>query len=79
MWTLAKALGTSGLRARVVSMPCWELFEEQTEAYQLEGERSALSLSGAQLAVRSLWCRQEAIDIARRNLSYFFMTTCADG
>ncbi|CAM9415762.1 unnamed protein product, partial [Hapterophycus canaliculatus] len=33
---VAKALGASGTRARVVSMPCWELFEPQDEAYQLE-------------------------------------------
>ncbi|CAM9364523.1 unnamed protein product [Ascophyllum nodosum] len=32
---VAKALGESGTRARVVSMPCWELFEEQDQAYQL--------------------------------------------
>lgn len=38
---VAKALGTSGLRARVVSMPCWELFEGQDEAYQLEGQQAA--------------------------------------
>lgn len=34
---VAKALGAKGTRARVVSMPCWELFEPQDEAYQLEG------------------------------------------
>ena len=34
---VAKALGESGTRARVVSMPCWELFEEQDQAYQLSG------------------------------------------
>ncbi|CAN0054662.1 unnamed protein product, partial [Discosporangium mesarthrocarpum] len=32
---VAKALGASGLKTRVVSMPCWELFEPQTEEYQL--------------------------------------------
>lgn len=35
---VAKALGASGTRTRVVSMPCWSLFEDQGEAYQLEGE-----------------------------------------
>lgn len=35
---VAKALAASGTRARVVSMPCWELFEDQDEAYQLSGE-----------------------------------------
>lgn len=34
---VAKALGASGTRARVVSMPCWELFEVQPEGYQLSG------------------------------------------
>ncbi|CAM9952949.1 unnamed protein product [Pylaiella littoralis] len=32
---VAKALAAAGTRARVVSMPCWELFEDQDEAYQL--------------------------------------------
>lgn len=36
---VAKALGASGTRTRVVSMPCWSLFEDQGEAYQLEGEK----------------------------------------
>jgi transketolase len=29
-------LAAEGVRARVVSMPCWELFEDQDEAYQDE-------------------------------------------
>jgi transketolase len=29
-----EALAKEGVRARVVSMPCWELFEEQPEAYR---------------------------------------------
>ncbi|CAM9468638.1 unnamed protein product [Ectocarpus sp. 6 AP-2014] len=33
---VAKALAASGTQARVVSMPCWELFEQQDEAYQLQ-------------------------------------------
>ena len=35
---VAKAMGAAGVRVRVVSMPCWELFEAQSMAYQLEGE-----------------------------------------
>src|SRR5262245_56154123 len=27
-------LGQQGIRARLVSMPCWELFEEQDRAYR---------------------------------------------
>ena len=30
----AKTLEGEGKKVRVVSMPCWELFEEQTEAYK---------------------------------------------
>jgi transketolase len=29
-----KLLSEEGIRCRVVSMPCWELFEEQSEAYR---------------------------------------------
>ena len=29
-----KTLAERGLRARLVSMPCWELFDEQTEEYR---------------------------------------------
>lgn len=32
---VAKALGAAGTRVRVVSMPCWELFEAKDKAYQL--------------------------------------------
>jgi len=37
VWVCAAAaalLESEGLRARVVSMPCWELFEEQDKSYQ---------------------------------------------
>lgn len=37
---VAKGLGASGTTTRVVSMPCWELFEDQEEVYQLEGEQN---------------------------------------
>ncbi len=30
----AKALADEGIKARVISMPCWELFEEQDAAYR---------------------------------------------
>lgn len=30
----AKMLETEGVKARVVSMPCWELFEEQSAQYK---------------------------------------------
>ena len=29
-----KKLGAEGIKARVVSMPCWELFDEQPEEYR---------------------------------------------
>lgn len=41
---VAKALGASGTQARVVSMPCWELFEKQDEGYQLQGTGTLLTL-----------------------------------
>ena len=30
----AEGLGKDGIKAQVVSMPCWELFEKQDQAYQ---------------------------------------------
>lgn len=38
---VAKTMGDGGVRVRVVSMPCWELFEAQDMAYQLTGEQSS--------------------------------------
>ena len=32
--TAAQALAADGIRARVVSLPCWELFEQQSTAYR---------------------------------------------
>ena len=32
----AKDLEAGGVKVRVVSMPCWEMFDEQTEAYRNE-------------------------------------------
>ena len=30
----AKALNDEGIKARAVSMPCWELFDEQPQSYK---------------------------------------------
>jgi transketolase len=46
----AKLLSDSGIPTRVVSMPCWELFEEQDEAYRdsvLAGDVPKLSVEAA--------------------------------
>ncbi|MFQ5625855.1 MAG: transketolase, partial [Methyloligellaceae bacterium] len=32
----AEALGKQGIKAAVISMPCWELFDAQDESYQLD-------------------------------------------
>ena len=32
----AEELTSKGVRARVVSVPCWELFDEQPESYRME-------------------------------------------
>jgi transketolase len=44
----ADALGSEGLRVRVVSMPCWELFDEQPQEYKnsvlLPGVSARLSI-----------------------------------
>ena len=32
----AQSLGGKGIKVRVVSMPCWELFDEQPQAYREE-------------------------------------------
>jgi transketolase len=44
----AKALEGEGIRAAVVSMPCWELFEAQSESY-----RNAVLGSAPRVAVEA--------------------------
>src|ERR1700693_1390297 len=51
-----EALGKDGVPAAVVSMPCWELFEEQPEDYQAAGLGSAPRV-GVEAAVRFGWDR----------------------
>jgi transketolase len=51
-----EALAASGIRAAVVSMPCWELFEKQDAAYQ----KAVLGIAprvGVEAAVRFGWDR----------------------
>ncbi|WP_425072361.1 transketolase [Sagittula sp. S175] len=45
----AETLAGQGVKAAVVSMPCWELFEDQTEAYQAEvlGEAPRIAIEAA--------------------------------
>jgi transketolase len=50
------ALSAEGVRAAVVSMPCWELFERQDEAYHTQVLGSAPRV-GVEAAVRLGWDR----------------------
>ena len=51
-----EALAASGIRAAVVSMPCWELFERQGEDYQKAVLGTATRV-GVEAAVRFGWDR----------------------
>ncbi|HTZ36236.1 MAG TPA: transketolase, partial [Stellaceae bacterium] len=51
-----QALAAEGIRAAVVSMPCWELFERQGEAYHTQVLGSAPRV-GVEAAVRTGWNR----------------------
>jgi transketolase len=51
-----KQLGAGGIRAAVVSMPCWELFERQDEAYHNAVLGSAPRV-GVEAGVRMGWNR----------------------
>jgi len=50
----AEALAKDGIRAAVVSMPCWELFDAQTEAYRQEVLGSAPRVA-VEAAVQMGW------------------------
>jgi len=51
-------LQSDGIATRVVSMPCWELFEEQTEAYRHEVLPPAITARlGIEAGVRQGWDR----------------------
>jgi transketolase len=52
----ADALGAQGIKAAVVSMPCWELFEAQPEAYRAEVLGAAPRVA-VEAAVRLGWDR----------------------
>ncbi len=52
----ADILATQGLKAAVVSMPCWELFEAQSEAYRAEVLGGAPRVA-VEAAVRLGWDR----------------------
>ena len=54
--TAAKALQEEGVRAAVVSMPCWELFEAQAEAYRAQVLGTAPRV-GVEAAVAFGWDR----------------------
>jgi transketolase len=52
----AHELGMVGVKAAVVSMPCWELFERQSDAYQREVLGAAPRV-GVEAALRFGWDR----------------------
>jgi transketolase len=53
----AELLAADGIGARVVSMPCWELFEAQDQAYRDEVLPAALPRVAVEAAVRFGWDR----------------------
>ena len=53
----ATVLAESDVTARVVSMPCWELFEEQDEDYQEEVLPSAVPVLSVEAATTFGWSR----------------------
>ncbi len=54
--TSADALAAKGIKAAVVSMPCWELFEAQSESYRA-GVLGTAPRVGIEAAVRQGWDR----------------------
>jgi transketolase len=52
-----KLLEAKGLGARVVSMPCWELFEAQDEAYRRKVLPAGAVRIGVEAAIRQGWDR----------------------
>jgi transketolase len=54
--TAQQQLAAEGIRAAVVSMPCWELFERQNEAYHTTVLGSAPRV-GVEAGVRTGWNR----------------------
>ena len=63
----AKELDAAGIPTRVVSMPCWELFEEQDEAYRdsvLPGDVPKLAVEAAASFGWSRWA-DESVSIDR--------------
>jgi transketolase len=54
--TAANRLGAEGIKAAVVSMPCWELFENQTPEYRAQVLGSAPRI-GIEAAARFGWDR----------------------
>ena len=53
----AKLLEKEGLHVRVVSMPSWELFEQQPKAYQLEVLGSGAPVLAVEAAASFGWSR----------------------
>ncbi|MDG2990124.1 transketolase [Candidatus Synechococcus calcipolaris G9] len=63
--TAAEELAASGTKVRVVSMPCWELFAEQSSEYQESVLPSAVTRRLAVEAGSSFgWCRYASASIS---------------
>jgi transketolase len=53
----AARLRSDGLRVRVVSMPCWELFEEQSDSYRAATLPDAVPTLAVEAATSFGWDR----------------------
>ena len=53
----ARELATKGVKARVVSMPCAEVFDAQSEAYRREVLPPSTPRIAIEAGVRDYWCR----------------------
>lgn len=64
----AGKLKAQGIKARIVSLPCWLVFDQQPEEYRLNVLRSGapiLSLEALSVSIRS-WNRYDGADCVRR-------------
>jgi transketolase len=52
-----ESLQREGVSTRVVSMPCWELFEEQSEEYRRDVIRDSVPRLAIEAGVRQGWDR----------------------
>ncbi len=60
----AASLAEAGIASRVVSMPCWELFEEQSEDYRDSVLLEGIPVVGVEAGVSMGWERYADVSIA---------------